>query len=198
MILLAERRVALEDRLDPNVKSSLEKRIAEVEERIKSHEAAKPPEIMPPGEDPATADESKADVAALQQLRLDRETVTSEVTRVQEHVIAQQLRAAQANKLLDKIKNLEAEFERRKAELADDAAALDWIRRPWWLCRLIVHRSRQSVTLQLRPEMLPRTDSMHLYPTGSTRTGDNSTTRSKPYKSDWTVPTRSTRPMSSD
>jgi energy-coupling factor transporter ATP-binding protein EcfA2 len=121
---LAERRASLEDRLDPSVKSSIEKRVAQVEEQIKSHEAAKPSTITPPAEAPATTAQTKAEIDVLQKLRMDRETVIAEIKNAEERVVAQQLRAAHANKLLDKLKNLETEFERRKAELSDDAAAL--------------------------------------------------------------------------
>ena len=121
---LAERRAALDERLDPSVKSAIEKQIAQVAERIKSHEATKPPEVMRPTDDPATAEQTQLDVEALQTLRMDRETVAAKIKKAEEQVVTQQRRAAQATKLLDKLKNLETEFERRKSELVDDASAL--------------------------------------------------------------------------
>lgn len=121
---LAELRATLEDRLDPTVKSSLEKRIAQAEEQIRSHEATKPLEEKPPAEDAATAAQAKAIMDGLEKLRKDRENTATEIKKNEEEVAAQQLRAAQAEKLLGKIKNLEAEFERRKVDLAADATSL--------------------------------------------------------------------------
>lgn len=139
MIPLAEHRALLEDRLDPTVKSALEKRIAQLEEQIKSHEATKPPEVKPPTADPMAAAQSKTVVEALQTLRNDRETVIADVKNAEERVIAQQLRAAQANRLLEKLNNLEAEFERRMADLADDAIALGLD--PATLAKLTIYRT---------------------------------------------------------
>lgn len=121
---LAERRAMLDGKLDPSVKSAIEKRISQIEEQIQSHEATKPVELTPPTEDHARAEQSKADIEELRLLRSQRETLVSEIKKQEEAIVAQQLRAARANKLLDKLKNLEAEFDRRKAELEDDASAL--------------------------------------------------------------------------
>ncbi len=124
LLELAEDRATLEDRLDPTVKSALEKRIAQMQEQIKSHEANKPVEVKPPAQDPTTAAQTKQRIEALEILRKDREATATSIKDKEGELIAQQLRAAQAEKLLDKIKNLETEFERRKADLAADAAGL--------------------------------------------------------------------------
>lgn len=121
---LAETRAALEERLDPAVRSSLQKRIVQVEEQIKSHQATKPPETSPPAEDPATTAQTTLQMGELDRLRKEREDAGAEIKRNEAEVNSQQLRAAQAEKLLDKIKNLEAEFGRRKADLVPDAAIL--------------------------------------------------------------------------
>lgn len=124
LVELAEERSALEDRLDPTVKSAIEKRIAQVQEQINSHDATKPLEVKPPAEDAGTAAQAKERMDALERLRKDRETAAAAIKDNESEVAAQQLRAAQAEKLLDKLKNLETEFQRRKTDLAPDAAAL--------------------------------------------------------------------------
>ncbi|MGD9791617.1 MAG: TrlF family AAA-like ATPase [Phycisphaerales bacterium] len=124
LVELAEDRAALEDRLDPTVESALKKRIAQIQEQIKSHEATKPVEVKPPAEDPTAAAQTRASMEALEKLRKDKEETAASIKDKEGEVSAQQLRAAQAEKLLDKIKNLETEFERRKADLAADANGL--------------------------------------------------------------------------
>lgn len=124
LLELAEGRAALEERLDPTVKSSLEKRIAQFQEQITSHEATMPIEVKPPTEDPATSEQTKASMEALERLRREREITAAAIKDKENEVAAQQIRAAKAEKLLEKMKNLETEFERRKTDWAPDAAAL--------------------------------------------------------------------------
>lgn len=124
LLEMAEARAALEDRLDPDFRSSLEKRIAQAEERIQSHEAAKPPVIARPTEDPSMAATTKTQTSLLDNLRAQRDAKVAEIRQFESEVAAQQFRAAQAEKLLDKIKNLETEFQRRQIDLAADASAL--------------------------------------------------------------------------
>lgn len=121
---LALDRANFEDRLEPAVRSSLEKQIAQVTEQIKSHETAKPVEVKSPAEDATTASKSAVELQALDTLKKERDDVSKDIKVAEGDVAAQQLRAAQANKLLDKLKNLEAEIERRRAELEPDALAL--------------------------------------------------------------------------
>ncbi len=121
---LAKRRETLDDRLDPSVRSAIEKQIAQTEEQIQSHEATKPPEVKQPAQDPAAAAKTKAELEALEKLRTEREAAAAAIKAQESEVVAQQLRAAQADKLLEKLKNLEAEFDRRKSDLTHDATAL--------------------------------------------------------------------------
>lgn len=124
LISLADERAQLDDRLDPAVKSFLEKRIVQVEEEIRVHEKAKPQEVRPPAEDPSTAEQSRIQIEALENRKEERNRLSEEISICEGEVSAQQLRAADASKLLDKLKNLETEFDRRKKELAEDAMAL--------------------------------------------------------------------------
>jgi len=121
---LASDRGALEDRLDPAVKSALEKQIAQLGEQIKSHQATKPVELKSPTEDPATAAKSLAEIQALDAIKVDRDALAKDIKTTENEVASHQLRAAQSNKLLDKLRNLETEVDRRKVELEPDAAAL--------------------------------------------------------------------------
>jgi DNA repair exonuclease SbcCD ATPase subunit len=124
LIPLAEERANLEERLDPTVKSALENRIAQIEEQIRSHEAGKPAEMKPPAEDPAMEQQSRTDLELLEELRKERDTIIGEISKSEANISAKQIRAAQANRLLEKLKNLEAEFLRGQAELAEDAEPL--------------------------------------------------------------------------
>lgn len=121
---LASDRSGLEERLDPAVKSALEKQIAQLGEQIKSHQASKPVDLKSPAEDPATAAKSAAEIQALEALKKDREAIATDIKTTEIEVASHQLRAAQGNKLLDKLTNLETEFQRRKADLQPDALAL--------------------------------------------------------------------------
>ncbi|MCH8851763.1 MAG: hypothetical protein IID41_03825 [Planctomycetes bacterium] len=117
-------RAALEERLDPAIRSGLQKRIERVKEEIRSHEAAKPVEKEPPPDDPGATPKSKDDLEALNESKSERENVGSEISRNERIVVAEQLRAATANKLLDKLENLQAEFDRRLGDMSTEADAL--------------------------------------------------------------------------
>lgn len=119
LITLAEQRANLEDRLLASVRSGLEKQIAQLEEQIKSHEAARPVVVdKPPGE--ISPEIAQAIEALTEQL----EATDVLIAAHQAVVTRSQLRAALADKLLDKLKNLQSEFNRRFAEIEVDASAL--------------------------------------------------------------------------
>lgn len=121
---LALERATHEERLEPSVRSALEKQIVQIQEQIKSQEAAKPVEVKSPAEDAATAAKSAAELQALDRLKKDRDDLAKEIKTAEAEIASHQLRAAQANKLLDKLKNLETELERRQSELEADATAI--------------------------------------------------------------------------
>lgn len=121
---LALERAKLEDRLDPAVRSALEKQIAQLNEQIKSHEAAKPVEVKSPAEDAATAAKTAADLLALDGLKKERDDLSKNIKVAEADIASHQLRAAQASKLLEKLKNLETELDRRRNELEADAIAI--------------------------------------------------------------------------
>ena len=119
LLELGEQRAGYEDRLLPTVRSTLAKQIAQVEEEIKSHEAGKPVVVeKPAGDIPAES------VRALEQMKTELTSVDRSIAARQADVTRSQLRAAQADKLLDKLKNLQSEFDRRLSEINTDAAAL--------------------------------------------------------------------------
>ena len=121
---LATRRAALEERLDPSVRSGLRKQIDQIKEEIKSHEATKPVGVAAPAADPAATPASNADLVELTKLKNDRGTIADDIKIAEAAVATEQLRAATAKKLLDKLDNLQAEFQRRIEELSADAEPL--------------------------------------------------------------------------
>ncbi len=121
---LGSERARMAERLDPEVKSGLEKKIERVKEEIKTHEAAKPGEKEAPPEDPATTGEAKADLDALNELKGERESTINEINKNEAIVGKQQLRAATAKKLLDKLDNLQTEIDRRIDDMFAEADAL--------------------------------------------------------------------------
>jgi predicted metal-dependent phosphoesterase TrpH len=121
---LAEERARLAARLDPAVRSAIEKHIAQREELIQVHEATKPASVASPEEDPATAAVSKQYIGELAGLRASLDATAEEMDRCGKAVAAHQIRAAQAEKLLQKLRHLEAEIGRRRLEIEEDAEAL--------------------------------------------------------------------------
>lgn len=121
---LAVQRANLEDKLDPAIRSSLEKRIEQRKEEIRSHEATKPIAVPAPSDDPAITPEMKAQLEKLQSLTAVRTETTTRIKTTETSVAAEQLRAATAKKLLDKLDNLRTEVARQTADIQADAAAL--------------------------------------------------------------------------
>lgn len=119
LITLAEQRANLEDRLLATVRSGLEKQIAQIEEQIKSHEAAKPVVVEKP-----QGEVSPESTQAIEALKKQLEETDTSIAAQQADVTRSQLRAASADKLLDKLKNLQSEFDRRFAEIDADAMGL--------------------------------------------------------------------------
>jgi len=116
---LAERRAELEDKQLASVRSALEKQIAQVEEQIRSHQAGKPvPVEKPPGELSAES------AQAIEQLKSQLKLVEDQIAAQNAALSQAQLRAARADKLLDKLQNLQSEFERRLVEINEDATEL--------------------------------------------------------------------------
>ncbi len=121
---LAAERDRLEGRLDPSVRSGLQKRIDQLKEEIKSHESTKPAEVKPPIADGTSTPEAKASLEQLSKLKNDRAKIGEDIKTTEASIVSEQLRAATAKKLLDKLDNLRSEFDRRIEELATDAESL--------------------------------------------------------------------------
>lgn len=157
LVTLAEERSALEDRLAPDVRTGLEKQIARVEEQIKSHQAGKPVPVEKPPEAASTENAEAIDNSKKQIDEVDRSIASkrAEVTR-------SQLQAAQADKLLEKLKNLQSEFDRRFIEIDADAQALG-----------LTGADITSLTISRSPIESVRTESLSRRDTAQSELEDN-------------------------
>jgi energy-coupling factor transporter ATP-binding protein EcfA2 len=138
---LGTTRSSLEDQLDPLVRSKIENRIIELSERIKSHLATKPVEVAKPVA--GTAGAATDDLSQLATLQKQSEKIAADTKAAEGIIASQQLRAATAKKLEDKLDNLKAEFDRRMDELSVDAKVLGLD--PASLASLTIDRDRVEV-----------------------------------------------------
>jgi energy-coupling factor transporter ATP-binding protein EcfA2 len=108
----AEARASLEAVLDPAYKSGLEKRIDQRKEELRVHDAKKPAEVKNPAEG-GVPPEMEAQLEALAKFKKEREKIAEEIIATEREIAAEQLRAATAKKLLDKLDILKKEVDRQ-------------------------------------------------------------------------------------
>jgi predicted ATPase len=117
---LCQRRAALEERMDPSVRSSIEKLIAKRQDEIKSHNAVKPAVVQKPADDPTSAE----GVAEIGRLKAERDKLSKLISEAETKVATQRLRAATGKKLIDKLSNLTSEIDRRCIDMQSEVQAL--------------------------------------------------------------------------
>ena len=122
---LGEERAQFEERLDPAVRTGLEKKIERKKDEIRSHEATKPDEVKAPSKDPNPDSEAVKSIRELEQIKVKREKIISDIAIQEEIVQKQQLRASTAQKLLSKLDNLKSSVERAINDLLTEAEILD-------------------------------------------------------------------------
>ena len=121
---LGERRSRLEERLDPSVKTGLEKQIERKEEEIKSHESTKPEEREPPPTEPTDDSDASKSIEELEQLKTERETVIADIETQNEIIKVRQLRVSTSDKLLGKLENLKTTVQRSVDDMSPEADAI--------------------------------------------------------------------------
>lgn len=124
LVDLSEQRSRLETRVDPAVKSGLEKKIEGKEEEIQSHEAIKPKEMEKPSDDPSGDPTLKGSIESLEKHKAERERVAGEIEAQNGILKTQQLCASTAEKLLAKMENLKATIERSIDDMCPEADPL--------------------------------------------------------------------------
>ncbi len=117
-------RARLEVRLTPSVRTGLEKKIERKKEEIRSHEAAKPAYREAPPEDPAKDLELASKIAELNELKAQRDSILARTSSADEDITTEQLRAATAQKLLDKLENLEKAVSRTIQDISGEVLHL--------------------------------------------------------------------------
>lgn len=118
-------RADLEARLDAKVRRLLEKRIEQRNREIESHDAGKPPEVKPPGGDPASDSAAKAKLDTVAARKAEREAAAAALGKAEQTAASERIRAARARKLLDKLTNLEESIKEQVADLDPEQTQLD-------------------------------------------------------------------------
>lgn len=142
---LGVKRADLEAKLDPSVRSLLQNRIEQRKKEIEAHEAAKPVEVKPPGLDPAAAAALSGGLEAITKLKQARDAASQAVRTEDETATAAQLRAARAQKLLDKLTNLESDLKQLISDLDPEATELGLTP-----TNLVTYEIKQSVVEGIR------------------------------------------------
>lgn len=121
---LASKRAMLEEQLDPQARSTIQKRIQQRDEEIKSHDAGKPLPKENPSQKTTDLPETQAKLAKLTALKEELQQLEVTIKSTQTTTASEQLKAASARKLLDKMQILATEVHRQTNEMTNEAQQL--------------------------------------------------------------------------
>jgi predicted ATPase len=153
--------LALERKLEPEYRQTLESQLFQRNEELKAHRSARPAAVQKPDLDPATQQAVSAVAASINAKKTERDTLEASITalRTQQQTLA--LSISSADKLLAKLDNLErtfADFEKQcAADLAvvglafGDLAKLAVSRTPLHTKRSQFNREKETLDKQLDP-----------------------------------------------
>lgn len=121
---LGERRERLEERLDPTVKTRLERKIEQKRQEIQSHRSSRPKVVEPPPTDPTEDPRAAQSIDALARHQRNRAAMSAAIETQTNIVRDEQRRISTAEKLLAKLNNIHATFARAVDDLCTEADAL--------------------------------------------------------------------------
>lgn len=116
--------VIYEDRLSPRYREVLEAQLAERRRELKAHEQSKPKEVLKPEGDQQIQLQSKKDSEALEERQEQLRQLETEIGRLRVKNAALSKKRTTAEKLLEKIKNIQRQFEGVLAETTADFTEL--------------------------------------------------------------------------
>jgi len=122
--VLIGKRLALEERMSPAHKAAIESRLTQKKLELAAHLASKPPEVKKPESDPATQQKVDAIAQKVEEKAAEVTKLEAEIATLKEGRTNDLRAMSAADRLLDRIKNLETVFEQFRADSAEDCSAL--------------------------------------------------------------------------
>jgi ABC-type lipoprotein export system ATPase subunit len=161
VVLLNRAILALELKLEPEYRQSLESQLFQRNEELKSHRATRPATVQKPDLDPATQQAVSAVATEINAKKTERDTSEATITGLRARQQALAIGISSADKLLAKFDNLErtfTDFEKQcAADLAvlglpfADLAKLNVNRTPLHTKRTQLNREKETLEGQLDP-----------------------------------------------
>ena len=121
---LSTKLASFEERKDPAIRRAIQNRITQFNEQIESHNKNNPGTPVAPLEDPTQTVEAKLQLDSVEKLRAEHAETVEQIAVLEAAVVQEQLRAATASRLLEKLAGMEAEVNRRLEDLVADALSL--------------------------------------------------------------------------
>lgn len=135
---LSAKLASLEERKDPAVRKAIQNRITQLNEQVESHKKNNPGAPVAPKEDSTQTAEAKLQLDRVEKLRSEHAETVKQIVALEAVVVQEQMRAATASRLLEKLAGLEAECKRRLLDLELDASSLGLTAAN--LARLVINR----------------------------------------------------------
>jgi hypothetical protein len=116
--------LALEERMSPAHKAAIESRLTQRKQELAAHVASKPAEVKKPESDPATQGKVDAIAQKIEEKAKEVNTLESEIAVLKEGRTKDLKALSAADRLLERIKNLETVFEQFRTDSAEDCSAV--------------------------------------------------------------------------
>jgi histidinol phosphatase-like PHP family hydrolase/energy-coupling factor transporter ATP-binding protein EcfA2 len=116
--------VTIEEQLTPSHRKSLENHLAMKERELEAHDEAKPTPVLKPDSDPATAEANAQIEEKLDALSKDFSELEQEITSLNADRLRESRKIAAADRLLERVANLETQVKAFRNESLGDCAEL--------------------------------------------------------------------------
>lgn len=113
-----------EDRLSPQYAAALQAQLDEKCRELEAHEQTKPAEIDKPEQDEGVQQESKETSELITQKQSDLEAIIQQIAGMKDQDSSLAKRESLAEKLIDKLENLESQVQRAVEDVKDDLVVL--------------------------------------------------------------------------
>lgn len=117
--------LALEERMSPAHNAAIESRLTHKKQELAAHDASKPPQVKKPESDPATQRKIDGIAQKIGEKAAEVNTLEAKIATLKEGRTKDLKAQSAAERLLERIKNLQTVFEQFRTESAEDCLVLD-------------------------------------------------------------------------
>jgi len=116
--------LSLEERMSPAHKAAIESRLTQKQQELAAHDASKPPEVKKPESDPATQRKIDAIAKRIEEKAAEVNTLEAEIATLKEGRTKDLKALSAAERLLERIKNIQTVLDQFRADSAEDCSVL--------------------------------------------------------------------------